>query len=225
MTNKTEVTTEAPSTDAAAQPKKRLTTSAMIASIAAEGQATKPAPLGHALVEAARSRPGIVGMTALGIGLGSPLAGWLSGRKVELGLVLIGGIGMIVVIIFAALLLYNLIGLVICIVLIGFFTGFYLVPLFTQQQHRAPKHMKGDVIATCNFTNVVGAIAASLLVTSVDSNRPTATEFMAVAISVASEIPKAGNPPLKPRAKNTMASKIEHCSTQNRLSSTNLENT
>jgi transketolase len=63
MTNKTEVTTEAPSTDAA-QPKKRLTTSAMIASIAAEGQATKPAPFGHALVEAARSRPGIVGMTA-----------------------------------------------------------------------------------------------------------------------------------------------------------------
>ena len=36
----------------------------MIASIAAEGQATKPAPFGHALVELARSRPEIVGMTA-----------------------------------------------------------------------------------------------------------------------------------------------------------------
>lgn len=44
--------------------KPRLTTSAMIASIAAEGQATRPAPFGHALVAAARSRPGIVGMTA-----------------------------------------------------------------------------------------------------------------------------------------------------------------
>lgn len=43
---------------------KRLTTSAMIASLAAEGQRTKPAPFGHALVELAQSRPEIVGMTA-----------------------------------------------------------------------------------------------------------------------------------------------------------------
>jgi transketolase len=48
--------------EAAAKP--RLTTSAMIASIAAPGQPTKPAPFGHALVEAARQRPEIVGMTA-----------------------------------------------------------------------------------------------------------------------------------------------------------------
>ena len=42
----------------------RLTTSAMIASLAAEGQRTSPAPFGHALVELARERPEIVGMTA-----------------------------------------------------------------------------------------------------------------------------------------------------------------
>lgn len=44
--------------------KPRLTTSAMIASIAGEGQKTKSAPFGHALVELARTRPDIVGMTA-----------------------------------------------------------------------------------------------------------------------------------------------------------------
>jgi transketolase len=44
--------------------KKRLTTSAMIASIAAEGQATQAAPFGHALVNLAKTRPEIVGMTA-----------------------------------------------------------------------------------------------------------------------------------------------------------------
>ncbi|NUU02047.1 transketolase family protein [Herbaspirillum robiniae] len=43
---------------------KRLTTSAMIASIAGEGQATRPAPFGHALAELARTRQDIVGMTA-----------------------------------------------------------------------------------------------------------------------------------------------------------------
>ena len=44
--------------------KPRLTTSAMIASIAAEGQRTRPAPFGHALVQLADMRPDIVGMTA-----------------------------------------------------------------------------------------------------------------------------------------------------------------
>jgi transketolase len=44
--------------------KARLTTSAMIASIAAEGQRTKSAPFGNALVELARERQDIVGMTA-----------------------------------------------------------------------------------------------------------------------------------------------------------------
>jgi transketolase len=42
----------------------RLKTSAMIASIAGDDQATLPAPFGHALVEAAKTRPNIVGLTA-----------------------------------------------------------------------------------------------------------------------------------------------------------------
>ncbi len=45
-------------------PKTRLTTSAMIASIAAPGQRTAPAPFGNALVELAKMRPEIVGLTA-----------------------------------------------------------------------------------------------------------------------------------------------------------------
>ena len=46
------------------QTKPRLTTSAMIASIASEGQRTDAAPFGHALVEEGRRDPRIVGMTA-----------------------------------------------------------------------------------------------------------------------------------------------------------------
>jgi transketolase len=44
--------------------KPRLTTSAMIASIAADGQKTKPAPFGQALVELARTHSEVIGMTA-----------------------------------------------------------------------------------------------------------------------------------------------------------------
>ena len=46
---------------AAEAPKVRLKTSAMIASIAAEGQRTTSAPFGHALAALAEQRPEIVG--------------------------------------------------------------------------------------------------------------------------------------------------------------------
>jgi transketolase len=49
---------------ATAHKKPRLTTSAMIASIASEGQRVKAAPFGKALVELARTQADIVGMTA-----------------------------------------------------------------------------------------------------------------------------------------------------------------
>jgi MFS family permease len=105
----------------------------------------------------------VVGMVALGIGLGSPLVGFLSGGKVELGLVPVGALGMILAAVVAAAVLGWLEGLIACIILIGFFTGFYIVPLFTLLQHRAPKTSKGDSIATSNFINVTGAIIASVL--------------------------------------------------------------
>jgi transketolase len=44
--------------------KPRLKTSAMIASIAGEGQITRSAPFGHALVELARQKQNVIGMTA-----------------------------------------------------------------------------------------------------------------------------------------------------------------
>jgi MFS family permease len=105
----------------------------------------------------------IVGTVALGIGLGSPMAGFLSGGKVELGLVPFGGLGMILALSLAALLLDFTSALVVCLILVGFFTSFYLVPMFTLLQHRAPKQSKGDLLATSNVINVTGAIVASLL--------------------------------------------------------------
>lgn len=49
---------------AIAEKKPRLTTSAMIASIASEGQKTRPAPFGHALVAEAEKQQNIVGLSA-----------------------------------------------------------------------------------------------------------------------------------------------------------------
>ncbi len=105
----------------------------------------------------------VVGTVALGIGLGSPLAGWLSGRKVELRLVPLGAIGMILGCLAGAYFIDDVPRLVWCIIAVGFSTGFYIVPLFTLLQHKAPKTSKGDMIATSNFVNITGAIAASVL--------------------------------------------------------------
>jgi MFS family permease len=105
----------------------------------------------------------VVATVALGVGLGAPLAGFLSGGKVELGLVPLGTLGMALSLFLAALTMHWDAGLIVALVLIGFFSGFYMVPLYTLLQHRAPKTSKGDLIATSNFINVTGAIAASLL--------------------------------------------------------------
>jgi MFS family permease len=105
----------------------------------------------------------VVGMVAVGIGVGSPLVGYLSGGKVEVGLVPIGSICMALAAGAAAIfvVLGSVPGLIVCIILIGLFTGFYLVPLYALLQNRAPKTSKGDWVATSNFLNVTGAIAAT----------------------------------------------------------------
>jgi len=105
----------------------------------------------------------IVGTVALGIGLGSPLAGYLSGKRVELRLVLLGTVGMIAALLGAAYYIQNTAILVGCTIAIGVSTGFYIVPLYTLLQHKAPKTGKGEMVATSNFINVIGAISSSTL--------------------------------------------------------------
>jgi MFS family permease len=105
----------------------------------------------------------VVGTVALGIGIGSPAAGWLSGRRIELRLVLLGAAGMILALIGAATFIDTIPTLVGCIITIGICTGFYIVPLFTLLQHKAPKESKGEMIAASNAVNIIGAISASLL--------------------------------------------------------------
>src|SRR5204862_1286264 len=93
----------------------------------------------------------------------SPQAGYLSRGKIELGLVPLGAVGMILATLVAAFSIFDLTALVVCLILTGFFSGFYIVPLYTLLQHRAPKTSKGDLVATSNFINVIGAISASIL--------------------------------------------------------------
>jgi len=100
-------------------------------------------------------------LTALGIGIGSLLSGKLSGKRVELGLVPIGGIGMSVCAILISQLYTSLLSEIFLVIAIGVFGGLYLVPLDTFIQVASPNTIRGQVIATTNFLGFFGVLLSA----------------------------------------------------------------
>ncbi|MEN3277846.1 MAG: hypothetical protein V7631_3636 [Massilia sp.] len=115
---------------------------------------------------------------SLGIGIGSLLCEKLSGRKVEIGLVPFGSIGLSVfgidlyfaslaytntatVDAFGLLALPGTLRIVADLILIGVFGGFFIVPLFALIQTRCdPKHVS-RTIAGMNILNAIFMVAAA----------------------------------------------------------------
>ena len=97
---------------------------------------------------------------AVGIGLGSVIAGALSGDYIELALVPLGSLlmGMFSV---ALGLTVNYNVALCCLVAIGFGGGLFAVPLNAFLQEKAGLTEKGRILATNNFYNMIGVIAAS----------------------------------------------------------------
>ena len=98
---------------------------------------------------------------ALGIGLGSVAAGYLSGGKIEYGLVPLGAFGLSV---FSALLAWPGAGVEISyalLALLGFAGGFFIVPIAALLQHKPARENKGQVQATANLLSFVGVFLAS----------------------------------------------------------------
>src|SRR5205807_1674222 len=108
-------------------------------------------------------------VVGLGVGLGSILAGYLSGHRVELGLVPVGAVSIVAftflpaalgILVFSKAVRPSPGTFVASLFGIGCGAGFYLVPLYTLLQHRAPKESKGNVVAASNFLNVVVGIVS-----------------------------------------------------------------
>src|SRR5438105_8259125 len=98
---------------------------------------------------------------AIGIGLGSFAAGYLSAGKIEYGLIPLGCLGMTASgICFGA---PNLFFPTVLLVLagVGFFGGFFIVPTSALIQHRPEEGKKGGVIGAANWLSFVGIGAAS----------------------------------------------------------------
>jgi acyl-[acyl-carrier-protein]-phospholipid O-acyltransferase/long-chain-fatty-acid--[acyl-carrier-protein] ligase len=118
-------------------------------------------PKGASEAQAAEMRVALlIALIGLGVGIGSPLAGALSGNKVELGLVPIGAVFLIVFTAALSLLIQWKWPTRVGLVMVGMSASFYIVPLYTLLQHRAPKDSKGNLVAMSNFINVAGGLLA-----------------------------------------------------------------
>jgi acyl-[acyl-carrier-protein]-phospholipid O-acyltransferase / long-chain-fatty-acid--[acyl-carrier-protein] ligase len=97
----------------------------------------------------------------IGIGLGSFAAGYLSGGKIEYGLIPLGAIGMAL---FSAFLYHphqTLLSSAIHLSLLGFSGGLFAVPVGALIQHRPRPEQKGGVIAAANLLSFVGIFIAA----------------------------------------------------------------
>ncbi len=98
---------------------------------------------------------------ALGIGIGSVAAGYLSGGKIEYGLVPLGAAGLAIFCASLAVPGASLAGALVRLALLGFSGGFFIVPVSALLQHRPEKEKKGEVLAAANLMSFVGAFLAS----------------------------------------------------------------
>jgi acyl-[acyl-carrier-protein]-phospholipid O-acyltransferase/long-chain-fatty-acid--[acyl-carrier-protein] ligase len=97
----------------------------------------------------------------IGIGVGSVAAGYLSGGKIEYGLIPIGAVGMTI---FGGLLYrpgHTLWTAGVHLALLGFFGGFFAVPMNALIQHRPPPEKRGGVIAAANLLSFAGIFVAA----------------------------------------------------------------
>lgn len=105
----------------------------------------------------------ILAVLALGIGVGSVCAGYMSRGRIELGLVPFGLVGTAAA---SALLALSDLSLGTCYVLfvvMGFGGGFFSVPLAAMLQERSPVEAKGRVMALVNVMTFLGMAIASFL--------------------------------------------------------------
>ena len=98
---------------------------------------------------------------AIGIGTGSLAAGYLSGGKIEYGLIPLGAIGLtgFAAILGAGTLSFG--GVLGTLALLGFFGGFFIVPISALLQHRPAAGSKGAMLAASNLISWIGVFMAS----------------------------------------------------------------
>ena len=98
---------------------------------------------------------------AIGIGIGSLAAGYVSMNKIEYGLIPLGALGMTVCSSLLALRGLTPVSFGALLATLGFFGGFYEVPINALIQHRPEDSRRGATIATSGVLSWVGILIAA----------------------------------------------------------------
>jgi acyl-[acyl-carrier-protein]-phospholipid O-acyltransferase / long-chain-fatty-acid--[acyl-carrier-protein] ligase len=98
---------------------------------------------------------------AIGIGVGSLAAGFLSGGKIEYGLIPLGSLGMTVFGLCLAIAGLSFAAVLAILALLGFAGGFFIVPISALIQHIPEEQHKGSVLGAANWLSFVGVAIAS----------------------------------------------------------------
>jgi len=99
----------------------------------------------------------------IGIGVGSFAAGYLSGGKIEYGLIPLGSAGLTGLAVLLSLNGLSFTTVAILLGLLGFSGGFFAVPIMAIIQHRPDSQKKGGVIAASNQLSFIGIGVAAVL--------------------------------------------------------------
>src|SRR3989454_4138562 len=125
---------------------------------------------------------------AVGIGVGSFAAGYLSGGKIEYGLIPLGAMGMTVFGFFLSGHGLPFLTVFLLLAALGFAAGFFVVPINALIQHRPEQEKKGGVIGAANLLSFVGIGFASVIyyaATHLAHLGPAAIFFWASAATLA----------------------------------------
>jgi acyl-[acyl-carrier-protein]-phospholipid O-acyltransferase/long-chain-fatty-acid--[acyl-carrier-protein] ligase len=106
---------------------------------------------------------------ALGIGMGAFVAGKLSGRNVEFGIVPMGAFGLTVCVFGLAVLPHGIATTLALVALAGFSAGLYIVPLEAFIQLRSPPDRRGEIIAANGFLSWIGVLLAAVFMLVFDA--------------------------------------------------------
>lgn len=100
-------------------------------------------------------------VAAIGIGIGSLIAGKLTRDVVEFGFVTPGAIGLGLAIL-ALPASASLVSIVAVVFVAGIFSGMFVVPIQTFIQYKSPSEHRGKILAASGFLSWIGILMASL---------------------------------------------------------------
>ncbi len=102
-------------------------------------------------------------IAAMGIGIGALLAGRLSGRNIEFGIVPVGALLLTACSLGLAMTHPAAIPVLVLMLLTGIGSGLFIVPLSAYIQDRSPVAQRGEILACSNFLSFVGVAGSAAL--------------------------------------------------------------